>query len=57
MKLVEKEHELCDNIECQQCCNHDEFDHGICLYCGLDISADLAARMYDRYKDMMKYGE
>lgn len=42
--------ECCDSGEdpkgnpCQECCPHDEHDHGICLDCGLDQSADLAAR-------------
>ncbi len=25
-------------------CAHDEHDHGICLYCGKDITDDLVAR-------------
>ena len=29
---------------CQECCSHDEHDHGICLDCGLDRSDDLAAQ-------------
>jgi hypothetical protein len=24
----------CDDPKCQQCCPHDERDHGICLDCG-----------------------
>ena len=27
----------------QEDCGHDEHDHGICLYCGKDISDDLQA--------------
>lgn len=26
------------------CCPHDEHDHGICLYCGMDITQDLVAK-------------
>lgn len=36
--------ELCGNDECQKCCPHDEHDHGICLYCGMDVTQDLVAR-------------
>lgn len=27
---------------CQDCCPHDEYDHGICLDCELDRTSDLA---------------
>lgn len=47
----------CDETTCQECCPHDEHDHGICLDCGLDQSEDMAAAAYDRYKDLKKYGE
>jgi len=30
------EHEPCDDAGCQECCMHDEHDHGICLDCGMD---------------------
>ena len=26
----------CGDTECQECCPHDEHDHGICMDCGLD---------------------
>lgn len=41
---------------CQECCPHDEHDHGICLDCGLDNYEHLAAAAYDRAKDSWKYG-
>lgn len=36
MQASDKKCEGCDNTECQDCCPHDEHDHGICLDCGLD---------------------
>lgn len=47
----------CDEMECQQCCPHDERDHGICLDCGHDGYEDMAAAAYDRAKDHWKYGD
>jgi hypothetical protein len=38
-------------------CTHDDLDHGICLDCKEDLSSELGSRAYDRYKDLMKYGE
>jgi hypothetical protein len=35
---------------CQQCCEHNEHDHGICVDCGKDNYEDIAARAYDRAK-------
>lgn len=35
---------------CQQCCEHAEHDHGICLDCGQDNYEDIAARAYDSAK-------
>lgn len=32
----------CDDPECQECCPHDEHDHGICLDCEKDLTDDLA---------------
>ncbi len=26
-------HEICNDRKCQECCPHDERDHGICLDC------------------------
>lgn len=49
--------ESCDGETCQECCQHDELDHGICMDCELDMSDDIAARAYDRAKDLRKYGE
>jgi hypothetical protein len=33
----------CDEETCQECCPHDDHDHGICLDCGLDRTDDLSA--------------
>lgn len=30
-----------EDPECQECCPHDEHDHGICLSCGKDRTDDL----------------
>lgn len=37
-----------ENDECQECCPHDEFDHGHCLCCGKDCTDNLvgAAEAY-----------
>ena len=45
----------CDNVECdgetcQECCPHDEFDHGICLACDKDCTDDLAGRAESYYE-------
>lgn len=47
MTAEEKEcngEEFCGDDKCQKCCAHDEYDHGICLYCGLDITEELVAK-------------
>lgn len=47
------------NHTCQLCCEHDDicYDERCCLVCCEDMTEDLAARAYDRYKDRMKYGD
>ena len=35
---------------CQECCEHDETDHGICLSCGADRNEWIGAARYDSYK-------
>lgn len=42
---------------CQECCEHGDYDHGICGSCGADCYDDLAGRAYDSYKDSVKYGD
>lgn len=44
---------------CEDCCEHSDVcrDERICLICDKDMSEELSARAYDRYKDRMKYGE
>jgi hypothetical protein len=27
----------CDSLECQECCEHNECDHYICLDCGKEL--------------------
>ena len=29
--------EGCEELECQDCCTHDEHDHYICLYCEKEL--------------------
>lgn len=31
--LIENAGDHCEEEKCQECCPHDERDHGICLYC------------------------
>lgn len=31
----------CDDPDCQECCEHGEYDHGHCLLCGLDCTERL----------------
>lgn len=40
----------CENEECQECCPHDEHDHGICLDCGRDRNGDLAGKAEDAFE-------
>jgi hypothetical protein len=48
-----------NDIVCEDCCDHGDIcpDERICLVCGKDLTEDLSAKAYDRYKDYMKYGE
>lgn len=40
--------EDCGYDSCQDCCQHDERDHGICLYCGHETDcSELADFDYD----------
>lgn len=34
----------CDEDTCQECCPHDDLDHGICLSCEKDMNDWLAGR-------------
>ena len=45
------EHELCEEPKCQECCSHDERDHGICLDCGHEEDPGAAI---DRAHDYME---
>lgn len=42
---------VCEEIDCQVCCVHDDRDHGICLDCGDEedpgIAIDKAMDYYD----------
>lgn len=50
------EHEPCDDVKCQECCQHDEHDQGICMDCELDITDILANSAYDAYLERMRDG-
>lgn len=41
----------CDDSECEQCCEHVETDHGICIDCGSDESEWQSMDRYDSYKN------
>lgn len=36
--------------DCQECCEHGEYDHGICLDCGKDCLDDLVGMAEDYYE-------
>ena len=42
-----QEHEPCDDAECQECCCHDEYEHGTCIDCGLDLHDQKLAEWAD----------
>lgn len=42
--------EYCEKEDCQECCPHDEYDHGICLGCGKDCTDDLVSAAEYRYE-------
>lgn len=42
--MICTEENECGDIDCELCCPHDEFDHGICLGCGADKYEDLSAK-------------
>ena len=46
-----EEGKLCDEENCQECCPHDERDHGICLDCGQEEDPGAAI---DRAMDAME---
>lgn len=52
----------CNDVEdarCQECCEH-EFDPEegfMCLMCDKEGAEDVYSVAYDRWKDLMKYGE
>jgi hypothetical protein len=49
---MKTECEGCDNIECQDCCEHDEIDND--AYCR-DCGKDMMSKSYDYFKDLRKY--
>lgn len=42
--------EVCDNSECQECCDHYDRDCYSCFQCGKDMTEDTLARAYDLIK-------
>lgn len=52
---VEELHERgldCEDIKCQECCQHDETDHDICMYCGKELDPGVAIdRAHDYNRD------
>jgi hypothetical protein len=41
MKNMHNECEGCDEELCQDCCQHDDLDHNICIQCEKDFSGEL----------------
>lgn len=39
--LAHESGEPCENEKCQECCEHNEHDHGVCMDCEKDITDDL----------------
>jgi hypothetical protein len=37
----------CEKEDCQQCCPHDETDHGVCMMCEKDLTDVLANRAHE----------
>lgn len=40
-----------DDLLCSECCEHDEIDHGECLYCGENLMGDMIDRATDYFQD------
>lgn len=34
----------CESWLCQECCEHDEHEHGYCIECGANIMDDIVGR-------------
>lgn len=49
--------EPCDASDCEECCDHHELDHFVCMDCGKDLTEQKMSDAYDRAKDIRKYGE
>jgi hypothetical protein len=50
---------VCDDLTCQDCCDHD-FDVGEgyeCINCGMEGFEQCMSAAYDRQKDARKYGD
>ena len=39
--------DTCEEDKCQECCPHDEHDHGICLDCAKDLIDELSGVEYE----------
>lgn len=38
----------CDEETCQECCPHDEMDHGFCLSCDKDLNDEICNAAHER---------
>lgn len=47
---------LCDDTECQDCCDHYDHDLNTCLQCGKNLTESLIVAAYDKAKSLRKYG-
>ena len=42
----------CEEVECQSCCQHEDFDHDMCLDCGYErCPGDAIDRAMDSWED------
>jgi Fe2+ or Zn2+ uptake regulation protein len=42
----------CDDTSCQDCCQHDEVDHFICMDCGFELDpGEFIDKAMDYYED------
>lgn len=39
-----------ENVICEECCEHGEYDHGICGYCDADCTDNLTGQAEDAFE-------
>jgi len=43
LNMMELLDHKCEQDDCQECCEHDEHEHGVCINCGKDIHDSLVS--------------